>query len=448
MQADLLQKVDNALIKVELPPEARLISRQLVFNDGANPVRLKMIYLSETSLAPEAQTAIAEKIRAGLKDNRADVVFERIPAAAGTIEFARNSATIPLPGMLLLDFAGRVMRENPSLILSVAAAAPLQTNERRELAGERMRAIADYLDTRWQITLDKIKLSEAAPAKDKVWLGFQAAPPPRPNRRTRKRKPKLRQSNKKRLTKFSKFYMQPNQTLGDYKILELIGKGGQGEVYKALDTHLKRLVAVKVFTANDNYRRQKLASFKYEARLASSLNHPNICTVYAFVEDENHTSIVMEYVEGKNLFELAFNRPLEIESALQIIVQVTNALAAAHAQGVVHRDIKPRNVMVAGDGRAVVLDFGLAKLLEDEQESLTPAEDEMNSGRRNQSVFKRRPRRIAFCNRRRNAVRHSVVKLAGDGARAANRRARRRFFGRHSALSAAHRKIPVSRKNR
>jgi len=163
--------------------------------------------------------------------------------------------------------------------------------------------------------------------------------------------------------------MLTNQMLGDYELLELVGKGGEGEVYKALDTKLKRPVAVKIFTAEGEHRRQKLASFKNEARLASSLNHPNIGTIYGFVEEENHTFIVMEYVEGKNLFELAFGRPLEIKSALEIILQVTDALNAAHARGIVHRDIKPRNVMVTSDGQALVLDFGLAKLLENEDGS-------------------------------------------------------------------------------
>lgn len=166
--------------------------------------------------------------------------------------------------------------------------------------------------------------------------------------------------------------MQINQMLGDYKLLELVGKGGQGEVYKAFDTKLKRFVAVKIFTADDDQRRQKLASFKYEARLASSLQHPNICAVYSFSEDEDHTYLVMEYIEGKNLFELAFGRPLEIKSTLRIIIQVTEALAAAHAQDIIHRDIKPRNVMVTDKGRVVVLDFGLAKLLEHEDEGFVP----------------------------------------------------------------------------
>lgn len=158
--------------------------------------------------------------------------------------------------------------------------------------------------------------------------------------------------------------MEPETILGDYKVLELIGKGGQGRVYKALDLNLKRVVALKIFFARDEFRRQKLASFKYEARLASALNHPNICTVYGLFDDEDHTYMVMEYVAGKNLYEVAYHRPLEIESAVGITIQITEALIVAHKQGIIHRDIKPRNVVVEPSGRAVVLDFGLAKLLE------------------------------------------------------------------------------------
>ena len=159
--------------------------------------------------------------------------------------------------------------------------------------------------------------------------------------------------------------MAIKESLGDYELLELVGKGGQGRVYKAFDTKLKRTVAIKVFhPIHDDYREKKLASFKYEARLASALNHPNICTVYALFEDDENTYTVMEYIEGKNLFELAYRRPLEIKSAVEIVLQIADALVAAHEKGIIHRDIKPRNVMVTETGQALVLDFGLAKLLE------------------------------------------------------------------------------------
>lgn len=143
-----------------------------------------------------------------------------------------------------------------------------------------------------------------------------------------------------------------NKKLGQYTLREIIGKGGQGIVYKAHDAEYGRDVAIKVFAAREEVRRQRLARFKYEAHLAAALDHPNICTMYALFEDEDHTYMVMEYVEGKNLFELAYRRPLTIESALRIMIQMANALSVAHDRGIIHRDIKPRNVMVTADGQA------------------------------------------------------------------------------------------------
>lgn len=155
--------------------------------------------------------------------------------------------------------------------------------------------------------------------------------------------------------------------LGQYDLIEMIGKGGQGVVYKALDTEFGRNVAIKVFAAEGATRRQKLARFKYEAHLAAALDHPNICTMYALLEDDDHTYMVMEYVEGKNLFELAYKRPLSVESVLRIAIQIAHALSAAHDCGIIHRDIKPRNVMVTDNGQALLLDFGLAKLMESDE---------------------------------------------------------------------------------
>src|SRR5215216_1935372 len=145
-------------------------------------------------------------------------------------------------------------------------------------------------------------------------------------------------------------------TLLNYRILEKIGTGGQGTVYKAVDTRLGRTVVVKVLAPELTTR---------EAKLASSLDHPNICVIYGLHEEAGVHFITMQYVEGKNVRELVAGRPLELKTALLIGLQVADALAAAHSRGIIHRDIKSGNVMVTSSGQVKVLDFGLAKLLDD-----------------------------------------------------------------------------------
>ncbi len=170
LQANLWQQVDTALSSVELPPEARLLSRQIV-SSGTSSLHLKMTYLSEGSFSSDVQNKVIENIRTNLKDNTATISLERISADIGFIEFPRNSATIPVLGLLQLDFAGRVMRENPSLLLLVAVQK--QKGERSEIADERLQAIANYLETRWQIKQDRVKFSEAAPTAEKTAISFQ-----------------------------------------------------------------------------------------------------------------------------------------------------------------------------------------------------------------------------------------------------------------------------------
>src|SRR5437588_7598604 len=157
------------------------------------------------------------------------------------------------------------------------------------------------------------------------------------------------------------------QTLGNYKITQKLGAGGQGTVYKATDQKLGRTVVVKVLPAELTVKETNLKRFEREARLASSLDHPNICTIFDMDEAEGVHFIAMQYVEGKNVRQLVAGRPLELKSALLIAIQVADALAAAHARGIIHRDIKSGNVMVQPGGQVKVLDFGLAKLLDDEQ---------------------------------------------------------------------------------
>ena len=150
--------------------------------------------------------------------------------------------------------------------------------------------------------------------------------------------------------------------IGHYQILSRLGEGGMGVVYKARDTLLSRTVALKALPpelVNDPERKRR---FVQEAKAASSLNHPNIITVYDIVGDEGVDFIVMEYVAGQTLAEILASKRLALDDALKYAVQIASALAAAHGAGVVHRDLKPGNIMVDGQGVVKVVDFGLAKL--------------------------------------------------------------------------------------
>src|SRR5256884_5230600 len=160
------------------------------------------------------------------------------------------------------------------------------------------------------------------------------------------------------------------QTLGNYKITHKLGAGGQGTVYKAPDKKLGRTVVLKVLPPELTARETNLKRFDREARLASALDHPNICTIFDLDEVEGVHFIAMQHVEGRNVRQLVNGRPLELNSALRIAIQVTDALTAAHARGIIHRDIKSGNVLVTDAGQVKVLDFGLAKLL-DETEAQT-----------------------------------------------------------------------------
>src|SRR5262245_48397215 len=156
------------------------------------------------------------------------------------------------------------------------------------------------------------------------------------------------------------------KTLLHYRIVAKLGAGGQGAVYKAVNTKLDRTVVLKILPEELVGNGVNLKRFEREARLASSLDHPNICGVYDLAFAENVHFIVMQHVEGRNVRELVNGRPLELRSALSIVIQVCDALSAAHNRGIIHRDIKANNVMVGPDGEVKVLDFGLAKLLDDE----------------------------------------------------------------------------------
>src|SRR5512143_604535 len=158
--------------------------------------------------------------------------------------------------------------------------------------------------------------------------------------------------------------LAPGARLGPYEIVGLLGAGGMGEVYRARDTRLGRLVAIKILPDAVSHNPDRVARFETEARSLAALSHPNILAIHDFGQSDGRLYTVTELLEGESLQDRLFGGPLAWRKAAELTASIADGLASAHATGIVHRDLKPANISILSDGRVKILDFGLAKLTE------------------------------------------------------------------------------------
>src|ERR1043166_7643288 len=168
---------------------------------------------------------------------------------------------------------------------------------------------------------------------------------------------------------------EPGQQIENYRILRQLGSGGMGEVYLAEAVRLKRKVALKLLPSHFTVNPDRVRRFEREARAASALNHPNIVTIYEIGYSNTTHFIATEFVDGKTLRQLITEKPFTLNEILNASMQVADALSGAHAAGIIHRDIKPENIMIRTDGYVKVLDFGLAKLTEQQPTTDSDVDD-------------------------------------------------------------------------